>query len=139
MKYSISLRSRGTVMKHLMPLVLVVGVLSLSPWKEGHAQAGGEEGSTESAGMTGTEGRESGTRSREDAGDAGTMGTEGSESGTRSQGDTGSSGVTGSESGAQKPGNKNGTGSEGKSGSGTGTRSGTGSGAGTGGKPRSPE
>jgi hypothetical protein len=152
MKYSSSLHSRGTDMKHLMSLVLVFGILALSPCKEALAQTGSEEGSTDTAGRTGTE---SGTRSREDIGAPGMEGTEGGmrgrttspdttdpESGTRSQGTTtGNPGTTGTESGTRKPGNNGGTGTKGRSGSGngSGTRSGTGSGTGTGGAPRSPE
>jgi hypothetical protein len=49
-------------MKNSMSLIFLLGLLALSPWKEGLAQTGSEEGSTDSAGMTGTE---SGTRSRE--------------------------------------------------------------------------
>jgi hypothetical protein len=152
MKYSSSLHSRGTGMKHLMSLALVFGILALSLCGDALAQTGSEEESTESAGRTGTE---SGTRSREDTGAPGTEGTEGGmrdrttfpdttdpESGTRSRGTTtGNPDMTGTERGPRKPGNNGDMGTKSRSGSGngSGSRSGTGSGTGTGGAPRSPE
>lgn len=100
-------------MKNSMSLIFLLGLLALSPWKEGLAQTGSEEGSTDSAGMTGTE---SGTRSRENTESPGTTGTE---SNIQNRGDTGSSGTTDIESGTRSRENTEGMGTEGRSGSGT--------------------
>lgn len=100
-------------MKNSLSLIFLLGLLALSPWKEGQAQTGSEEGSTDSAGMTGTE---SGTRSRENTESPGTTDTE---RGAKSRGKTGSSDPTDIESGTRSRENTEGMGTEGRSGSGT--------------------
>jgi hypothetical protein len=100
-------------MNSSISLILLLGVLALSPWKEGMAQAGSEEGST--GGSSGTMGIPEDTGNR---GVPGSPGTTGTESGTQNRGTTGSPGTTGTESDIQNRENADPSGT-------TGTESGT--------------
>ncbi|MGZ4994047.1 MAG: hypothetical protein ACXV9R_05345 [Methylobacter sp.] len=116
MNYSISSHSRVSFIKHSMPLALLVGLLALSPCKQGQAQTGSEEGSTGSAGAM-----QPGNGSRKNTMDPPGTGTESS----RSRGNTGSPGTTNGGSDVRQ-GKHKGMGNKGSNGSGT---SGTGTGS----------
>jgi len=136
MKYSISSHSRVSFIKHSTSLILLAGVLALSPWKQGQAQTGSEEGSTGTAGTMEPQG---GGSRRDTMNPPGT----GTESGSRSRGNTSSPSTTGPESDTGQ-GKHKGMGNKGRNGSGTGGSGNDGSGAGmggsgTGGSPRPPQ
>jgi hypothetical protein len=134
MKYSISSHSRVSFIKYSLPLALLVGALALSPWKQGRAQTGSEEGSTGSAGTM-----EPGSGSRRGATDS----NDSYRTGGGSRGNTSPPSTTGGDSDTRQEKHK-GMGPKGKNGSdGSGSRNGSpgmGSGSsGNGGSRRSPQ
>lgn len=88
-------------MKNSMSLILLIGVIALSPWQEGQAQTGSQEGSTGGSGTTGIpddtqkHGKpgSSGMTGTESDKSASPPGTPGGESGTRNQESPGSTGT----------------------------------------------